>query len=151
MIEQLRLGLRSLDPKNYEQFCFDFLRARYPGLEIRHVDGTAGDEGIDLFSGDLNGRPVIWQCKSFRDCVRDSQKEQIRESLRQALKHFTPALWVLCIPIDMDTKAHRWWQRLQASYAHQLRLDLLDASETIDELLYRRLLRASDRKSVAEG
>jgi len=143
MTEQLRLALRSLDARKYEQFCFDLLRAKYPGSEIRRVEGSAGDEGIDSFSGELECGPTVWQCKRFPDAIGPSQKEQIRKSLQRALAHSAPSLWVLCIPIDMDIKAHRWWQKLRESNRGRVNLDLMTASETIHELIFRRTLRAA--------
>jgi len=32
----------------------------------------------------------------------DSQRQKIRESLKQALAHFTPERWILCLAADMD-------------------------------------------------
>jgi hypothetical protein len=76
MIEQLELSLRSLGPRKFEQFCFDLLKAKYPGREIRRVEGSAGDEGIDVFSGELECGPTIWQCKSFSNAIGPSQKDR---------------------------------------------------------------------------
>jgi hypothetical protein len=149
MVTELLLGLRSLDHKKFEQLCFDLLKERHPEIEIRHVDGAGGDEGLDIFSGDLDGRPVIWQCKSFPHGIGKSQKEQVRKSLRQALGYFNASLWVLCIPIDMDVKAQRWFQNLKKSYAAKVPLDVWDASQMVHELLHRRTLRNAYFPNVA--
>jgi hypothetical protein len=37
--------LKELDPKTFEQFCVQLLKERHPGLDIKHVDGSAGDPG----------------------------------------------------------------------------------------------------------
>lgn len=34
--------LKELDPKTFEQFCVQLLKERHPGLDIKHVDGSAG-------------------------------------------------------------------------------------------------------------
>jgi hypothetical protein len=134
--------LKELERESFEHFCFDLIKERHPGLNIRHVDGMSGDQGIDLFEGDLDGRPVIWQCKHFPNGVRDSQKKQIKASLNQALKNFHPKEWILCIPIDLDVKAHRWLQRLAHSKARDgITVKLMQGSDILHELIHRKSLR----------
>ena len=82
------------DSKSWPRTSFrDFaqlLKERHRQQDLRHVEGASGDEGLDVFGGELYGKPVIWQCKAFPNGVGKSQKEQIRESLRTALTHFLP-------------------------------------------------------------
>jgi hypothetical protein len=133
--------LKELDPNTFEKLVFHLLKERHLGIEIRHVEGGGGDQGIDSFSGDLDGDLVIWQAKGFANGVGKSQKEQIRKSLRQALKHWKPRQWILCVSVDLDTKAHRWFEKLAKSYASQLDIGLLDASQIVHELIHRRAIR----------
>jgi len=133
--------LKELDPDTFQRLCFHILKDRHPGLEVRHVEGASGDEGLDVFAGELSGKPAIWQCKSFRDGVGKSQKTQIRKSLRTALKHFTPSRWILCLSVGMDAKAHRWFERLKKTYESQVKIELLPNEEIVHELMYRRTLR----------
>jgi hypothetical protein len=84
------------------------------------VKGAAGDEGLDVFVGQLYGKPAIWQCKAFANGVGESQKEQIRESLRTALRNFSPSYWILCLSVDLDPKASRWFEKFKASYAEKV-------------------------------
>ena len=133
--------LKELDSDTFQRLCFHILKERHPGLKLRHVEGAAGDEGLDVFAGDLHARPAIWQCKSFPNCVGKSQKAKIKESLQTALKHFTPSYWILCLSVGMDTKTHRWFQRLQKSYASVVKIELLDNGELVHELAHRRSLR----------
>jgi hypothetical protein len=44
--------LKELDPNTFEKLCFHLVKARFPGEEIRHVDGSAGDAGLDLCWGE---------------------------------------------------------------------------------------------------
>jgi hypothetical protein len=132
--------LKELDPKAFELFCFHLLQERHPSVEIRHVEGAGGDEGLDVFTGDLDGHPVVWQCKSFPNGMHDSQKEQIRASLRQAVKHLSPRQWILCLSVDMDAKTHRWFEKLKASYGMTV-IGLMDAGHIVHELMHRRTLR----------
>ncbi|HEY6341912.1 MAG TPA: hypothetical protein VIY49_10505 [Bryobacteraceae bacterium] len=132
--------LKELDPDTFEKLCFHLVKARFPGAEICHVDGAAGDEGLDLFLGNLDSGPTIWQCKSFPNGVKESQKGQIRQSLKKALK-YNPRLWVLCLSVDMDAAAHRWFQRFRQSHLQHVAIGLMQASHIIQELFYRTTIR----------
>lgn len=137
----LEQRLKELDPKTFEDFCFHLIKERHSGLDIKHVEGAGGDRGVDLFMGQLDHGPVIWQCKSFRDGVGKSQKQQIKDSLRRALTKLRPTRWVLCLSVDMTDSAHRWFERLCQSYATRVEIGLMQASDIIHELLHRRALR----------
>jgi hypothetical protein len=140
-MQALLQRLKELDNKTFEQFCFHLLKEQYPGIDIRPVQGAGGDEGVDLFSGQLEGICIVWQCKAFPNGVGKSQKDQIRNSLRAAMKSVKPQRWILCLSIDLDIKAHRWWTDLQKSYRNQVTLDLVSASELVHQLIYRHTLR----------
>jgi hypothetical protein len=130
--------LKELDPATFESLCFQIWSARLPGAGLRHVEGKAGDKGADLFAGTLTDKPAIWQCKFFRDGIKDAQKKQIKKSLKTALKHFTPLVWTLCIPVDLDVNAHDWLQKLASSHCAQVKIELCDASTIVRELIFRR-------------
>ena len=140
-MDSLCQRLKELNPDAFQKLCFHILKERHPGLQVRHVEGAGGDEGLDVFAGELSGRPAIWQCKRFLNGVGKSQKEQIKKSLQTALKHFTPSYWILCLSVGMDAKAHRWFQKLQKSYESQVKIELLDNMEIVHELAHRRSLR----------
>lgn len=132
-----------MDPNTFQQFCFQLMAEKYPSANVRYVEGASGDEGLDLFCGDLTCGPTIWQCKCFQVAlVGKSQREQIRKSLRDAYKSSSPGRWVLCLNIDFDTKAHRWFQKLQSSYAvKRLTIELVQGSDIVRELIFRHTLR----------
>jgi hypothetical protein len=46
--------LKELDPVTFERLCYHLLKEQYPTTDIRHVEGGGGDEGLDLFTGDLD-------------------------------------------------------------------------------------------------
>ncbi|KAH0538342.1 hypothetical protein GP486_008782, partial [Trichoglossum hirsutum] len=120
------------------------MSARYPSAKIRYPEGAAGDEGVDLFQGDLTRGSTVWQCKAFTVTILgDSQKRQIKESLRDAIKNVQPQQWILCLNLNLDTKAARWFERLQESYASQsiAVADPFDAMELARELMFRRTIR----------
>lgn len=140
-MDSLYQRLKELDPDTFQRFCFQLLKERHPGQDLKHVEGASGDEGLDLVSGALNGNPAIWQCKAFREGVGESQKAKIKESLKTALRHFSPSCWILCLSVDMDVKTLRWFGRLKASYKSKVTIGELFASEIVNELLHRRSLR----------
>lgn len=140
-MDSLYQRLKELNPDAFQRLCFHILKERHPGLQVRHVEGAGGDEGLDVFAGELSGRPAIWQCKRFLNGVGKPQKEQIKNSLHTALKHFTPSYWILCLSVGMDAKAHRWFQKLQKSYESRVKIELLDNMEIVHELAHRRSLR----------
>lgn len=140
-MDSLYQRLKELDADTFQRLCFHILKDRHPGLEVKHVEGASGDEGLDVFAGDLFGRPAIWQCKSFPNGVGKSQKTQINKSLRTALKHFSPPYWILCLSVGMDAKAHRWFEKLKKTYESRVKIELLTNSEIVHELMYRRSLR----------
>jgi hypothetical protein len=84
---------------------------------------------------------MIWQCKAFPSGVGESQKGQIRESLSTALKHFSPAHWILCLSVDLDEKASRWFEKLKKSNEGRVNIGKMFASDIVNELLHRRTLR----------
>jgi hypothetical protein len=135
--------LKELDRTDFERLCFDLLRERYPSANVRRIEGAAGDSGIDSFSGDLDARPTIWQCKSFANGIRESQKQKIRESFDTALKNFQPSRWVLCLSVDMDLASMRWFQKYASSKRNQVEIALWQASDIVLELLYRKTIRDS--------
>ena len=129
-----------MDGRTFEDLCFHLLKERHPSIDLKRVEGSSGDQGLDLFAGELDGRPTIWQCKSFQR-VGESQKGQIRESLSTALKNFAPRAWILCLSVDMDSKATRWFERLKASLAVKVNVGLFSACDIVHELLHRRTIR----------
>jgi hypothetical protein len=133
--------LRELDWDTFQKLAYQILSEKHPGLEIKHVDGKAGGQGLDLFEGTLTGRSTIWQCKHFPNGLTPKQRPQVKESLASALEHFTPKQWVLVVSVDLDAKAHQWFQKLQKSYAHRVSLGLFQASNIVRELIHRRNIR----------
>lgn len=139
-MNDLAQRLKDLDAAKFEELCFQIWSEKLPGADLHHVEGKAGDKGTDLFAGTLAGKPAIWQCKFFRDGIKDAQKKQIKKSLKTALHHFTPHLWTLCIPVNLDINAHSRFQRFEREHA-DVKLELFDASMIVKELIFRRPIR----------
>jgi hypothetical protein len=140
VMDSLYQRLKELDADTFQRLCFQLLKERHPEQDIRHVEGASGDKGLDVFAGELYGKPAIWQCKAFPNGVGDSQKGQIRESLRTALKHSSPAHWILCLSVDLDEKTSRWFEKLKKSNEGTVKIGKMFASDIVNELLHRRTL-----------
>src|SRR5437762_12747097 len=137
-MHSLYQSLKELGWDTFQRFIFQLLSERHPGLEIKHVEGAAGDRGADIFAGQLNDHPKIWQCKHFPNGLGTRQRPQVRKSLRDALRYYKPSRWVLVTSVDLDSKAHSWFQKLQRSYARDTEVGLFQASDIIRELVHRR-------------
>lgn len=118
----------------------DGARAKFERLiiAIAHVKHQAmgvaarpGDWGIDAFFGELDEKIAIWQAKYFMEGVDESQKKQIRDSFKSALKaaedhDHEVEMWTLCLPVDVDPDAMSWWQgwKRRQERDHQVVIDL---------------------------
>jgi hypothetical protein len=141
-VSDLELQLRELSKEQFESLIHQFLMAKYPTADIKRVDGTGGDEGIDSFSGILNSGPAIWQSKHFSNRLGGSQKRQVLKSIKAAFKARTPVLWTLCVPINFRTIEHAWFQsNVITPYGGPERIKLVTAAEIIQELIQNRKLR----------
>ncbi len=132
--------LKDLDPAKFEELCFHILSEKFPGAGLKHVEGKAGDKGTDLFAGTLAGRPAIWQCKFFKDGIKDVQKRQIKKSLKTAVSQFSPREWTLCVPIKLDINAHSWFQKLAKQHT-SVKIELFDGPMIVRELIFRPTIR----------
>jgi hypothetical protein len=102
--------IRLMSEKTFEAFVHLVLKVRYPHADIKKVDGSGGDEGIDCFEGALDGAVSVWQCKHFSARIGKDQKRNILKSIETVFRHRAPRLWTLCVPIDLRTAEHAWFQ-----------------------------------------
>ena len=134
--------LRELNKEEFESLIHQFLLAKFPGADIKKVDGIGGDQGIDSFTGSLADGPSVWQSKHFPDRIRRSQKEQILHSIKVAFKANKPIRWTMCIPIDLRTEEHKWFQSsVVDKYKAFGKIELIQASDILKELTHNRPLR----------
>jgi hypothetical protein len=143
-VDSLVQRIKDLDQITFQQLCFQLMSERFPAAKIRYPEGVAGDEGVDLFQGDLTIGPTVWQCKAFQvTLIGDSQKQQIRNSLRDAIKNVRPKVWILCLNMNLDMKGTRWFTRLQESYKPKgiIVADPFEGLDVSRELMFRRTLR----------
>lgn len=142
-MDRLVRAIRDLEQSRFQELCFQLLSEKYPRAGVRYVEGLGGDEGVDTFAGELTHGPTVWQAKAFHvTAVGDAQKQQIRKSLRDVIQNVAPHVWVLCLNINLDTKAHRWFQHLRQSYARKLLIaDPMQGEDIAKELIFRKTLR----------
>jgi hypothetical protein len=141
-MSDLEQQLRHLGKEKFESLIHQLLDAKYPGASIKRVEGAGGDEGIDSFQGTLSNGPAVWQDKHFPDRIRKTQKKQILESVKVAFSNRNLALWTLCVPIDLRTEEHDWFQsEIEGEYGGPEKIKLMQASDILKELIHNRPLR----------
>jgi hypothetical protein len=123
----------------FERLIGQLVGLRYAGMKI--VEENGGDWGLDVIVGEIDDVLSVWQAKFFIDGVGESQKTQIRESFKQVTqkareKGFKLDIWTLCIPVDLDADALKWWTgwKRREEKAHQVRIEL-EARTTLETLL----------------
>ncbi len=102
----------------FEEFVTVLLKKTNNG-EAFNVRASMGDEGIDVYIGDLNNSPDIYQCKFFFDGLNDSRKQKIRESIDTSLRKHKIHKWILCLPCQLNPNEHKWWCKFKNEYENK--------------------------------
>ena len=132
---ELMQALRDLSRDGFELFVHHFLRVRYPTANVTKIAGDGGDQGIDSFSGTLGKGPAVWQAKHFTNGIGRSQRQQILSSLDTALAARSLSYWTLCLPVDLNVEQRSWFQeKVEATYGNQVKINLLQGSDFIEEV-----------------
>lgn len=108
--------------ERFEKLCKLLLLKEYTSLQT--IDGRAGDEGKDSFIGTFDKSTHVFQIKYF-DRIGDSQKAQIRASLKKAWKS-RPKRWTLLVSTEFDKHAWKWFKQLGKDY-RDVELDVWQA------------------------
>ena len=115
----------------WERLCISLIQQEYP--EAKAVRPSQGDGGIDCILEEKENL-IVWQCKYFIREIGDSQKNQIRESLKSFKKTgYSPQKWIFCLPIDLSLKERDWWDNFRIK--HPFLLWLWEGSQIRTELL----------------
>lgn len=108
--------------EQFEKLCGQLISSQYPGT--RGVRSERGDGGVDFFVGDQTDSSgiTVFQVKYFPSGLKDSQKQQIRESFRQCRENTSFALkeWILCVPLDLSPDEIMWFSQWSAGVAPAL-------------------------------
>jgi len=98
--------------KHFEDACETLFRKLHPQKNVKGVNSSSGDGGIDIFTGDYGKTPLtVVQCKFFLEEFGESQKNQVRRSFQRAIenKDYEMKEWILAIPREFESKNHEWW------------------------------------------
>jgi hypothetical protein len=139
-MKELYQRLRELDPDTFQRFCAQLLHEMYPSTEITHVEGAGGDQGLDVFTGNLSGSLVVWQCKAFSNNVGNAQRMKILKSLKTALSQFSVRKWILFVSVDLNLASLRWFHQLQITYRDRVEIELFSATSIVNQLIHHRAL-----------
>ncbi len=144
----------------FEHDCEALLQALHPQENVKLVRANPGDEGVDVFVGDIGVTPIeVYQCKFFLDSLGKSQKDQINASFKKAITstQFTVKKWVLCIPLeDFDLQENKWWAawKVKQERAYSIPVQLMNGRELIHKFkftgLYRQVFQLEDSTKIAE-
>jgi len=129
-------GARTL----FEDMLSQLLKVKYP--DAHRIRPSRGDWGIDIIHGELSsGTCVIWQAKYFMHGIGDSQRRNILDSFNTVIKaskthDFKVNVWYLCVPCDLSTEEHKWWEKWSKSESKStsIRIELMDRGSIIEML-----------------
>lgn len=139
---EVRTGSPDGARSDYEKMVTQLVASTTPG--VRSVEANPGDWGIDTFVGELDqsGRATIWQSKFFIDGVESSQKHQIREAFKSAVRAakehgYELDSWILCVPCSMDGPTTVWWDRWAKKQSKETGVPIVlwDETELINRIL----------------
>lgn len=126
----------------FENACESLFRKYYKHHNVQQVEVKQGDGGIDIFIGNYGTEPItVIQCKFFLDEIKDSQKQQIRDSFNKAIKSKDYKLknWILAVPRVLVQDEHQWWgkwkKRMELVYSERENfIEIKTGNELIDLL-----------------
>ena len=87
----------------FEKVCEELFVNMYPEKNPMVVRANPGDEGIDIFMGEIGiDAIIVVQCKFFLEQLAKSQKDQLNKSFTRAItsEKYKMSEWILCIPKD---------------------------------------------------
>lgn len=86
--------------------------------QAKPVDGKGGDEGIDTFIGEFNGKLQAFQHKYFLGPLGKSQRQQILKSIGTADAHHKVEAWTLMLPHDLNPAEIKWFSSVTKKHPH---------------------------------
>lgn len=119
----------------FEDACEKVLKAEYE--DATGIEAYPGDDGIDIYVGNMLYPIEVYQCKFFIEKLGDAQKNQIRNSFRTAVesKNYTLKKWVLCIPKKLTLSEAKWWDEWKEKTVKKhpdLEIVLFDSTVLLD-------------------
>ena len=107
-----RVRWAEVDRDTYEDMVAVLISRLHPTAQ--RIDGSGGDGGRDV-QIPLEGGLEIFQLKSQTGRMGDSQRKQVKNSLKAASRH-NPVAWHLVVPIDPTPGELTWFENLTSDY-----------------------------------
>ena len=120
-----------IQEKKFEELSQILLNRKDP--EIKPIEGSGGDGGIDSFVKVKDNKIDIYQVKFFPNGLNFSQKNQIKSSLETAIENHNPNNWFLVIPQDRTPSMKEWFEKLGESYP-ETKIEWFGHTELVSEL-----------------
>lgn len=95
--------------KSFEKMCSEILHFEHSNDTVMRIDGSGGDDGIDVLVKASDTKMSIYQCKFYTDTFH---KEKISSSFLTAYKKNENEKfkqWVLVIPKTLTNSERIWW------------------------------------------
>ncbi len=120
----------------FEKACESLIRRTNSNLTAQAVRANPGDEGIDIYVGDLDRDEIdVYQCKFHLEKLGPSQQRQIRESFLKAVNSpkYRLKKWVLCLPKVLDFKENQWWSKFRRRNreSFKIAIELMNGDELL--------------------
>src|SRR5438876_4279520 len=114
---------RGTAASGFEELAVQLFRAEYESTgEVRRVEGSGGDTGVEAFVVTSPNREVGIQAKLF-DRLSSSQWTQIKKSIARATaEHPKLKRYIVAVPLDRNPTQQKTWNTIVRSYRKRLKL-----------------------------
>jgi hypothetical protein len=120
----------------FEELAVQLFRSEYDSKgEVRRVEGSGGDTGVEAFVLTSADREVGIQAKFF-DKLKASQWTQIRKSIARAIaEHPKLKRYIVAVPLDRNPTQQTTWDAIVRDYRKRVKLVWWGNSEIHDSLM----------------
>ncbi|MEK5645438.1 MULTISPECIES: hypothetical protein [Paenibacillus] len=110
--------------EKFEDACYTMLKRKFQD-HVYKIKGNPGDEGIDIYVGNITKKIDVFQCKFF---MKNIDYNQIKKSFLRAANNskFSMKSWTLLIPQDFTfperCKWDKWQTQMETEYNIEIKL-----------------------------
>ncbi|SCX81050.1 hypothetical protein SAMN05720606_10194 [Paenibacillus polysaccharolyticus] len=112
----------------FEEACFVMLKAKFK-RNVHPVKAHPGDEGIDIYIGNITKKIDVYQCKFY---MTKLNRQKIKESFLRAANNlqFSMKSWTLVVPKDLTLKDLKWWDewKIQMEAEFNIEIEIMNES-----------------------